>query len=128
MQMPGSKMGGGAPVQGPRYTKADDADKRTDIAFDNHFAERYDLAKACQDFLRSDHNGQENRMAQVQSSFVSQLGGDGTAIPVTNGKISRVGNQSTFSGQLDLGPYGLRPDMFISTCDYGDDLFVRISS
>ena len=46
---------------------------------------------------------------------------------MTNGKIFRVGNQAIFSGQLDLGPYGLRPDMFISTCDYGVDSFVRIS-
>lgn len=83
---------------------------------ERYFADRYDLVRACQDFLRLDHHRDKSEwLADLARSPAARVA-EGTCIPLRNVNFSKEGGRATFHADIDLDRFGISVRSFLLMC------------
>lgn len=94
-----------------------------DIAgLERHFADRYDLVRACQDFMRLDHHVDRGAwLADLARSPAARVA-EGSCIPLREVRFSKEGGRDRVTAAVDLERFGMEPSAFLSLCGLDEGL------
>lgn len=85
-------------------------------SMEHHFADRYDLVRACQDFLRLDHHRDKSEwLADLARSPAARVA-EGTCIPLRNVRFRKEGRRIDLEADIDLDRFGIGIPSFLSMC------------
>ena len=83
---------------------------------EHYFSGRYDLVRACQDFLRLDHHRDKGEwLADLARSPAARVA-EGTCIPLRNVRFRKEEGKNKFEAEIDLERFGISVPSFLSMC------------
>jgi len=83
---------------------------------ERHFTDRYDLVRACQDFMRLDHHMQRSAwLADLARSPAARVA-EGACIPLRDVRFVKEGGRDRVTATVDLERFGMNPSTFLSLC------------
>jgi len=94
---------------------------------EDEFADRYDLVRACQDFLRLDHHVRKVDWLTAGLNSPANKVAEGLAVPVRNGRFVRSERSTTLFADLALDAYPVDRNVFFSGCTIDEGSFVRVT-
>lgn len=93
---------------------------------ERHFADRYGLVRACQDFLRLDHHINKSEwLANLSRSPAAQVA-EGTCIPLRDVRFIKDRGRDRVTAIVDLERFNISPQTFLLMCGLGEGI-MRIS-
>ncbi len=85
-------------------------------SMESYFADRYDLVRACQDFLRLDHHRDKGEwLADLARSPAARVA-EGTCIPLRNVRFRKEEGKTKLEAEIDLERFGISVPSFLSMC------------
>ena len=93
---------------------------------ERYFTDRYDLVRACQDFLRLDHHRDKSEwLADLARSPAARVA-EGTCIPLRDVRFGKEGGRTTVEAEIDLERFGISAASFLMMCSLDGGL-MRLS-
>jgi len=83
---------------------------------ERYFTDRYDLVRACQDFLRLDHHRDKTEWLAELARSPAAMVAEGTCMPLRNVRFQREGRRTVFEAYMDIERYGMDLSSFLSSC------------